>query len=122
MYATRRRSSIDPAGRPSTVTVPDETSCTPTIARRSVVFPDPLGPSKPVTVPQATSTLRSGRTTVSPRITRKSRTTTAVSAADAIQAECVSAQDLRARILRLVGRQELREHLRQGLAPPLAPT
>ena len=46
-----RRSGGDPAGWPSTVTVPDLTICTPTIARISVVLPLPLGPSRPVTLP-----------------------------------------------------------------------
>ena len=46
-----RRSGAEPAGSPSTVTVPDLTIWTPTIARISVVLPLPLGPSSPVTLP-----------------------------------------------------------------------
>ena len=38
-----------PAGRPSTVTSPPSTCCTPTMARISVLLPHPLGPSRPVT-------------------------------------------------------------------------
>ena len=47
-----RRSGADPAGSPSTVTVPDLTICTPTMARMRVVLPLPLGPSSPVTLPR----------------------------------------------------------------------
>ena len=47
--------AAEPAGSPSTVTAPDSTIWTPTIARISVVFPVPLGPSSPVTAPRSIS-------------------------------------------------------------------
>ena len=40
-----------PRGAPSTVTVPPATICTPTIARISVVLPEPLGPRRPAIRP-----------------------------------------------------------------------
>jgi hypothetical protein len=60
--------------------VPLATFWTPTIARKSVDFPLPLGPSKPVTEPACTSQLRPGRTTASPRTTRRSATVIAAAA------------------------------------------
>ena len=51
VYATRLRRAGEPAGSPSTVTVPDATTWVPTIARMSVDLPLPLGPRSPVTVP-----------------------------------------------------------------------
>ena len=62
-YATRCRCSADPAGSPSTVTVPLSTFCTPTIERMSVVLPHPLGPSRPVTCPRGMSSWRPSNTT-----------------------------------------------------------
>ena len=44
----------EPAGAPSTVTVPAAITCTPTTARINVVLPLPLGPSSPVTEPRGT--------------------------------------------------------------------
>src|SRR5512133_1501082 len=70
----RARSPFAPAGRPSTETEPPATRCTPTTARMSVVLPLPLGPSRPVTDPWATSHVSSGRTMAPPRTTRRRST------------------------------------------------
>ena len=70
----RLRSAGLPAGSPSTVTAPPATSCTPTMERSRVDFPQPLGPSSPVTVPRATATSRSGMTSRPPRTTRSPST------------------------------------------------
>src|SRR5215208_7356070 len=80
MYATRLRSDGDPAGSPSTRTLPPATICTPTIARMSVDLPLPLGPSSPVTRPAAISAESPGSTTRSPRTTRRSLTSIAATA------------------------------------------
>src|SRR5262249_22103138 len=76
-YPTCARSDREPASSPSTCTVPPASRCTPTIARISVVLPDPLGPSSAVTVCFGTSNDRSGSTTFPPRTTRSSRTSIA---------------------------------------------
>ena len=76
-YATRDRSAGVPAASPSTRTAPPATTCTPTIARISVVLPEPLGPSRPVTAPAATFTETSSMTTLPPRTTRSSSISTA---------------------------------------------
>ena len=73
-----RRRAGEPAGRPSTVDRrPLATSWTPTIARISVVLPEPLGPSRPVTEPAETVSESPGSTCVPPRLTRRSETTIA---------------------------------------------
>ena len=59
-----RRSGGDPAGRPSTSTSPPATTWTPTTERISVLLPQPLGPSSPVTLPRATSKETSSSTTL----------------------------------------------------------
>ena len=69
-----RRRAGDPAGSPRTVTLPDATIWTPTIARMSVDLPQPLGPSRPVTAPAATSRETPRSTSVPPRCTCRSRT------------------------------------------------
>src|SRR5262245_48166597 len=74
MYPIRERSAVDPAGCPSTSILPLTTFWTPTIARNNVDLPLPLGPSRPVTEPASTSQLRYGKTTASPRTTRRSTT------------------------------------------------
>src|SRR4051794_36607354 len=75
------RNAVLPAGCPSTVTVPDLTICTPTIARINVVLPLPLGPSSPVTLPAGTTQSTPCSTVRFPRSTTRSRTSTAVSMA-----------------------------------------
>src|SRR5580765_653799 len=80
MYATRLRSDGEPASSPSTRTLPLATICTPTIARISVDLPLPLGPSSPVTRPDAMSAESPGSTTRSPRTTRRSRISIAATA------------------------------------------
>ena len=59
------------------MTVPDATICTPTIARINVDFPHPLGPSKPVTVPEPTSSVNPSSTGCPPRTTVTPDTTIA---------------------------------------------
>src|SRR5262249_20495885 len=76
-YPTCARSDREPASSPSTCTVPPASRCTPTIARISVVLPDPLGPSSAVTVCFGTSNDSSGSTPLPPRTTRSSRTSIA---------------------------------------------
>lgn len=76
-YATRLRSIRDPAGSPSTVTVPAATFWTPTIERISVVLPQPDGPSRPVIWPRGMSSPIPSNTSVTPRRTRSPRTSTA---------------------------------------------
>ena len=77
-----RRSSAAPAGRPSTLIVPPATICTPTIARISVVLPQPLGPSSPVTEPRGTASESPCRTSRPPRCTRRSANVIALSTGD----------------------------------------
>ena len=73
-YPTRLRRGADPAASPRTVTVPDATSCTPTIERINVDFPQPLGPSNPVTTPDPMSSVSPSRTGLPPRTTVRSET------------------------------------------------
>ena len=47
-----RCSPGDPAGSPRRETDPELTTCVPTSDRMSVVFPHPLGPSRPTSVPR----------------------------------------------------------------------
>src|SRR5664280_1787583 len=61
---------------PSTWTEPPAIRCTPTIARISVVLPQPLGPSSPVTVPDWTEQETPGRPSLPPRTTSNPSTTT----------------------------------------------
>ena len=79
--ASRSRCGVVAPGRrrarPSTSTVPLRIIWTPTIARISVVLPDPLGPSRPVTLPPGTSRLTARSACVEPRTTSSSRTWTA---------------------------------------------
>src|SRR6476659_2280162 len=63
----------NPAGSPSTSTRPEATICTPTIERISVDLPHPLGPSRPVMRPAATSTDTPSSTRCPPRLTTRSR-------------------------------------------------
>ena len=77
MYATRLRRPAEPAGSPSTVTVPDATTWVPTIARMSVDLPLPLGPRRPVTVPRATSSVILSSASRPPRTTWSRSTSTA---------------------------------------------
>src|SRR5581483_7316376 len=72
-----------PAGSPRTTTAPASTTCTPTIARMSVVLPEPFGPRRPVRRPGATDSERSRRTRRPPRRTRRERTEMAPSTAGA---------------------------------------
>src|SRR5688500_14162972 len=51
--------------------------CTPTIARISVVLPQPLGPSRPLTVPGATETEPPRSTRLPPRTTIRPSTSMA---------------------------------------------
>src|SRR5439155_6843044 len=74
---TRGRSSRDPAGAPSTSTVLERTSWTPTIARISVDLPQPLGPSNPVMRPGTTLSEMPCSTRAPPRSTTRSLTSTA---------------------------------------------
>ena len=76
-YPTWERSGGDPAGAPSTVTVPPCTIWTPTIARISVDFPHPDGPSRPVISPLGTTTSISWSTSTPPRTTRSACTSMA---------------------------------------------
>ncbi len=78
-YPTWLRNCAEPAGCPSTVTVPDFTCCTPTMARISVVFPLPLGPSSPVTLPLGMMHVSPRSTRLRPRWMTRSRTSIAVS-------------------------------------------
>ena len=71
-----------PAGRPSTVTVPDSTIWVPTTERSSVVFPQPDGPSSPVIEPRDTRKLRSCNTVSFLRRTVSPATVTAAEPAD----------------------------------------
>src|SRR4051794_8536884 len=66
---------------------------TPTIARISVVFPQPLGPSRPVTERDATRTLRHGSTTRPPRETRRPSISIAARASWLISAREVGGVD-----------------------------
>src|SRR5581483_3633280 len=102
VYATRRRSSGEPAGTPSTRTLPPATIWTPTSARSSVVFPEPLGPSRPVTVAASTESVSRGKTTLPPRTTRRSSTSiagTALLAPGGARDERCHVPDLRRREL-----------------------
>ena len=74
----RRRSDGEPAGSPSTVTVPLSTTCEPTIARMRVVLPLPLGPSRPTTCPTGTLRSSDSMTAFPPRTTRNPRTSIAL--------------------------------------------
>src|SRR5918993_5496312 len=74
MYPMRLRRARVPAGRPTTSIVPDCTTCTPTIARMSVVLPLPLGPSSPTMRPRGTARESPSSTCSRPRRTRRCST------------------------------------------------
>ncbi len=59
------------------MTVPDSMICTPTIARNSVDFPQPLGPSSPVTAPDLIASVNLLSTGRPPRATVRSEMTIA---------------------------------------------
>src|SRR5512145_370846 len=69
------------------MTVPVSTIWVPTIERRSVLFPLPLGPSRPVTEPGATSKSIACSTSRPPRTTRRPRMDTAGFIENASQSE-----------------------------------
>src|SRR3954447_8950337 len=64
---------------PSIVTRPDVSTWTPTSARINVLFPQPLGPSSPVTLPCSMVSPRRCSTLRPPRATTRSRTSTRLS-------------------------------------------
>ncbi len=53
--------------RPPKVAVPPEIDTSPSSMRSVVVLPEPLGPRKPVTLPGATSNLRSSTARTGPK-------------------------------------------------------
>src|SRR5712691_2876610 len=65
-------------GRPSTLAVPESGLRSPSIISRVVVFPAPLGPSRPKNSPAPTSRQTPSAATVSPYRLRRSSAKTAV--------------------------------------------
>ena len=52
--ATESRAGLEPARAPATMTEPESSETSPAAEHRSVVFPDPFGPTRPTTEPAST--------------------------------------------------------------------